>query len=360
MLRFSPSLPSSLAFFAVMVVTSTTSALAQPVTTREAVKVGRRHPDVERAANSGFAFAKNSKLEVLSDAGQGGEGPAWDPNWGILSTGSGGIHRLALDGTQSLLRKDAGTNGLLFDPQGRLIACEPKQRRVTRMQRDGKLEVLTDGYDGKPYNQPNDLTLDSRGRIFFSDACYDGPQNIRQRTADGRSIEGVYRVDAVGKVERVLGAGDVERANGVLISADDKYLFVADNCNDTLGGARKLWRFQLRDDGTLDRDSRTLLYDWQAGSGPDGIKQDVDGNLYVAGGTTVAKPPFEPDNSRPGGIYVIHPESGKVLDFIAVPTDEVTNCAFGGADGRDLYITGGGTLYRVRTNIAGRVLWPRR
>lgn len=360
MLRFSPSLLSSLAVFAVTVVTSTTSALAQPVTTREAVKVGRRHPDVERAANSGFAFAKNSKLEVLSDAGQGGEGPAWDPEWGILSTGSGGIHRLALDGTQSLLRKDAGTNGLLFDPQGRLIACEPQRRRVTRMQRDGKLEVLTDGYDGKPYNQPNDLTLDSRGRIFFSDACYGGPQNIRQRTADGRSIEGVYRIDSLDKVERVLGADDVERANGVLISADDKYLFVADNCNDRLGGARKLWRFRLRDDGSIDRESRTLLYDWREGRGPDGIKQDVEGNLYVAGGTTVAKPPYEPDNSRPGGIYVIHPESGKLLDFIAVPTDEVTNCAFGGADGRDLYITGGGTLYRARTNMTGRVLWPRR
>jgi gluconolactonase len=322
--------------------------------------VVRRHADVDRAAHSGFAFVKDSKLEVLSDAGQGGEGPAWDPEWGILSTGEGGIHRRAVDGTQSLLRKDAGTNGLLFDPQGRLIACEPKQRRVTRMQRDGTLEVLTDAYEGKPYNQPNDVTLDSRGRIFFSDACYGGPQNIRQRTADGRSIEGVYRIDSAGKVERVLGVDDVERANGVLISADDKYLFVADNCNDRLGGARKLWRFRLRDDGRVDHHSRTLLYDWQEGRGPDGIKQDVEGNLYVAGGTNVAKPPYEPDNSRPGGIYVIHPESGQLLDFIAVPTDEVTNCAFGGEDGRDLYITGGGTLYRVRTNMAGRVLWPRR
>ena len=359
MSRFGLLLISSIAAIVGIFIAPMRSTLSQQVTTKSSGAVDRRHPDVEQAANSGFAFAKDSKLEVLSDTGQGGEGPAWDPEWGIISTGSGGIHRRALDGTQSLLRKDAGTNGLLFDPRGRLIACEPKQRRVTRMQRDGKLEVLTGGYDGKPYNQPNDLTLDLRGRIYFSDACYGGPQNIRQRTTDGRSIEGVYRIDSAGKVERVLGADDVERANGVLVSANDKYLFVADNCNDRLGGARKLWRFRLRDDGTVDRDSRTLLYDWQEGRGPDGIKQDVAGNLYVAGGTTVAKPPYEPDNSRPGGIYVIHPESGKLLDFIAVPTDEVTNCAFGGADGRDLYITGGGTLYRVRTNIAGRVVWPR-
>lgn len=334
-------------------VAPTTLALGQQVSARASAESVRLHPDVHRAAHSGFAFAQGAKLEVLSDAGQGGEGPAWDPEWGILSTGQGGIHRRASDGAQSLLRKDAGTNGLLFDPQGRLIACEPKQRRVTRMQRDGTLEVLTDAYDGKPYNQPNDVTLDSRGRIYFSDACYGGPQNIRQRTADGRSIEGVYRIDAAGKVERVLGVDDVERANGVLVSADDKYLFVADNCNDRLGGVRKLWRFLLRDDGRVDRNSRTLLYDWQEGRGPDGIKQDVEGNLYVAGGTTVAKPPYEPDNTRPGGIYVIHPESGKLLDFLAVPTDEVTNCAFGGEDGRDLYITGGGTLYRVRTNNVG-------
>ncbi len=351
---------SSIVTLVGFVVPPTTAALGQEVSARASEGIGRRHPDVARAAKSGFAFAPDAKLEVLSDAGQGGEGPAWDPEWGILSTGQGGIHRRAFDGTQSLLRKDAGTNGLLFDPQGRLIACEPKQRRVTRMQRDGTLEVLTDGYDGKPYNQPNDLTLDSRGRIYFSDACYGGPNNIRQRTADDRSIEGVYRIDAAGKVDRVLGVDDVERANGVLISADDRYLFVADNCNDRLGGARKLWRFSLRDDGSVDRDSRTLLYDWQEGRGPDGIKQDVEGNLYVAGGTTVAKPPYEPDNASPGGIYVIHPESGKLLDFLAIPTDEVTNCAFGGDDGRDLYITGGGTLYRIRTNRAGRTWWPRR
>lgn len=327
--------------------------LAWTATTAAAADATWR-PELAAAAKSGFAFAVDARLEVLSSAGQGGEGPAWDTEWGILSTGKGGIHRRSVEGVESILRRDAGTNGLLFDPQRRLLACEPKQRRVTRMQRDGTLEVLTDGYDGRPYNQPNDLTLDSRGRIYFSDACYGGPQNLRQRTADGRSVEGVYRIDAPGKVERVLGPDDVERANGVLVSADDKQLFVADNCNDRLGGARKLYRFALHDDGTIVAGSRILLYDWGEGRGPDGIKQDVNGNLYVAGGTNVAKPPFEPDNSRPGGIYVLDPQNGKLLGFLPVPTDEVTNCAFGGDDGRDLYITGGGTLYRVRTNFPGR------
>lgn len=327
---------------------STASAIAADAVDRA------MRPELVAAAKNGFAFAVDAKLEVLSAAGQGGEGPAWDREWGILSTGKGGIHRRSADGVESILRKDAGTNGLLFDPQGRLLACEPKQRRVTRMQRDGTIEVLTDSYDGRPYNQPNDLTLDSRGRIYFSDACYGGPQNLRQRTADGRPIEGVYRIDAPGKVQRVLGPNDVERANGVLVSADDKTLFVADNCNDRLGGARKLYRFALAADGTIVPGSRTLLYDWGEGRGPDGMKQDVNGNLYVAGGTNVARPPFEPDNSRPGGIYVLDPQSGKLLGFLPVPTDEVTNCAFGGDEARELFVTGGGTLYRVRTNFAGR------
>lgn len=315
--------------------------------------------DLERVLDNGVAFPKNARLEVVSATGAASEGPAWDPEWGILSTGKGSISRHAIDGTPSVLREQAGANGLLFDREGRLLACEPRQRRVTRMLRDGTLEVLTDAYDGQPYNQPNDLTLDSRGRIYFSDACYGGPQNIRQRSSDGRSIEGVYRIDAPGKVARVLGNDDVERANGVLVSADDRFLFVADNCNDRLGGARKLWRFALRDDGTIEPGSRKLLYDWGKGRGPDGIKQDIEGRLYVAGGTNESKPPFEPDNSRPGGVSVIDPAEGTLLAFLPVPTDEVTNCAFGGADGRDLYVTGGGTLYRIRTTTAGRVTWPK-
>jgi gluconolactonase len=315
--------------------------------------------DLESVTDNGVAFPRGATPEVLAATGTGGEGPAWDPEWGLLSSGNGQINRRSLDGRQTVFREDAGTNGLLFDPEGRLLACEPKRRRITRTSRDGTLEVLTDSYDGHPYNQPNDLALDSKGRIYFSDACYGGPENIRQRSADGRSIEGVYRIDAPGRVQRVLGNDDVERANGVLVSADDRFLFVADNCNDRHGGSRKLLRFALRDDGTVEPGSRKVLYDWQAGRGPDGIKQDREGRLYVAGGTTKPQVPFEPDTSRPGGIYVFDPEDGGLLQFLPVPTDEVTNCGFGGPDGRDLFITAGGTLYRVRTTTPGRVWWPR-
>ncbi len=95
-----------------------------------------------------------------------------------------------------------------------------------------------------------------------------------------------------------------------------------------------------------------------AGScGPDGLKQDRQGRLYVAAGLNKPNPPFEPDRERKGGIYVLSPE-GQLLAFLPVPTDEVTNCAFGGDDRKTLYITGGGTLYSIRTTTPGRVVWP--
>ncbi|HEX4610868.1 MAG TPA: SMP-30/gluconolactonase/LRE family protein, partial [Urbifossiella sp.] len=173
---------------------------------------------------------------------------------------------------------------------------------------------------------------------------------------DGKTVEGVYRIDPDGSVHRVIG-GEVERANGVLVSADNRFLFVADN-NNGVGGARKLWRFNLNGDGTVDAKSQKLLYDWGKGRGPDGIKHDVMGRLYVAAGLNRPNPPAEPDAEVKGGIYVIDPADGKRLAFLPVPTDEVTNCAFGGADVQTLYITGGGTLYSIRTTTPGRTVWP--
>src|SRR5438093_13236974 len=175
------------------------------------------------------------------------------------------------------------------------------------------------------------------------------------RDDKGRTIEGVYRIDAPGKVTHVIGR-EVDRANGVLVSADDRFLYVADNNNDTDGAARALWRFDLKD-GSVDLKSKKLLYDWGTGRGPDGLKQDEKGRLYVAGGLNKPNPPAEPAEDKKGGIYVLSPE-GKLLTFLAVPRDEVTNCAFGGADRKTLYITGGGTLYSIRTTTPGRVVWP--
>jgi len=241
----------------------------------------------------------------------------------------------------------------VFDAQGRLLACEPVQRRITRTEPDGKITILTDRFEGKRYHEPNDLTVDSLGRIYFSDPRYGKDAGRDLRDGKGQIIEGVYRIDVDGKVTRILGR-ELERPNGVLISADDKYLFVADNNNSRLGGARKPWRFDLKKDGSVDVASKKLLHDWDNGRGPDGIKQDQQGRLYVAAGLNRPNPPSEPANDVKGGIYVLSIE-GKLFDYLAVPRDEVTNCAFGGDDLKTLYITAGGTVYSIRTMTPGRV-----
>lgn len=295
-------------------------------------------------------------LTIVSDAGRGGEGPAWDPEFGVLTSGNGNINRLAIDGTSMVFRLDAGTNGLLFDRDGSLLACEHSKRRVTRTMRDGTVKTLTSSFEGKAYNTPNDITLDSSGRIYFSDPRYGSHDDMQQRNASGETIEGVYRIDLDGSVKRVLGR-EVERANGVLVSADNRFLYVADNCNDEKDGARKLWRFELLSDGTAVPSSKRLIHDWGQGRGPDGLKQDELGNLYVAAGRSESRPPFEPETKLKGGIYVFNPE-GSLIEFVHVPRDEVTNCAFGGADLKTLYITGGGILYSIRTLQKGIVTWP--
>ncbi len=343
------------------------------------------------AENDGI-FEPGAKLKVEIANGAGGEGPAWDPKLGLLTTGEDeSIWQLDPAGKSRLWRKGAGANGLLFDAQGRLLCCEPVQRRMTRLDppppplaKGGmggwKLTVLTDNYQGKRYNQPNDVTVDSQGRIYFSDPRYGPRDDMQIRDEQGRTIEGVYRIDPPSpplekggnpdappvekggqggwKVTRILGR-EVDRPNGLLVSEDDRYLFVADNNNSTKEGARKLWRFDLKKDGTVELASRKLLYDWGLGRGPDGVKQDQKGRLYVAGGLNKPNPPAEPAEDVKGGIYVIDPRAGKLLAFLSVPRDEVTNCAFGGDDLRTLYITAGGTIYSIRTTTPGRVVWPR-
>lgn len=285
-----------------------------------------------------------------------GEGPAWHPELGLLFSGHGGINRRDHDGNLHTFRPDAGTNGLLFDRQGRLVACEPVRRRVTRTELDGTITVLTGSFNGKPYNQPNDLAIDSKGRIYFSDPKYGPRTNLDQRDDNGKAIEGVYRIDPDGSVARVI-THEADRPNGLLVTPDDRHLFVADNNNNMVGGAHILWRFDLKENGTIDAASRTKIYDWETGRGPDGMIADVDGRLYVAGGRDNPVPPFETAARHKAGVYVFSTD-GRLIDLIPIPKDEITNCTFGGKDKRTLFITAGGSLWSLRTKSAGVTLFP--
>lgn len=300
-------------------------------------------------------LAPGAKPVMLQEQGAG-EGPAWHPELGLLTSGGGHIYRRDRDGKMSIYRENAGTNGLLFDRAGRLVMCEPVRRRVSRLEKDGTLTVLTDKFEGKRYNQPNDLTIDSQDRIYFSDPRYGDRSDMELLDSAGRKIEGVYRIDPDGRVTRII-THEVDRPNGLVITPDDKYLFVADNNNNTVGGAHKLFRFGLKADGTVDFASQKLIHDWKATRGPDGMKLDSAGRLFVAAGLNRQNPPFETQPEPTAGIYVFSPE-GKLLEFIPIPRDETTNCAFGGDDLKTLFITAGGSLWSVPVETAGRPVWP--
>jgi gluconolactonase len=300
-------------------------------------------------------LASGAKPELLQEQGAG-EGPAWHPELGLLTSGSGHVWRRDRDGKQSVYRENAGTNGLLFDRDGRLVMCEPGRRRVSRLEKDGQLTVLAETYEGKRFNQPNDLTIDARGRIYFSDPRYGDRSSMELIDKDGRKIEGVYRIDPEGRVTRIV-THEVDRPNGLVVTPDDKYLYVADNNNNSVGGARKLWRFDLKSDGTVDFATQKLVYDWKQTRGPDGVKLDSAGRLFVAAGLNRQNAPFETQDKPTAGVYVFSP-AGELLEFIPIPRDETTNCAFGGNDLKTLFITAGGSLWSVRVNTPGKPVWP--
>lgn len=295
------------------------------------------------------------------------EGPAWHPSGNVYFTdiANNRIVRRDSEGALHTYRTPSGrANGLLFDRQGRLLACEGGgeggNRRVTRTELNGTITVMADRFEGKKLNSPNDLAIDSKGRIYFSDPRYGDRRDLELFDKAGRDIEGVYRIDGPGQIARVI-THEVHRPNGILVSTDDKFLFVADNVNDGpndgIGGNRKLWRFALNADGTVDPASRKLLFDWGSDRGPDGMALDSEGRIFATAGFNHPKPPAETNTKYKAGVYIFSPE-GELLDRIPVPADMITNCTFGGEDLRTLFVTAGHKLWSIRVQQPGRLAWP--
>lgn len=249
------------------------------------------------------------------------------------------------------------SNGLMFDAHGSLIACEGSDsggRRVTRWNVQNKTrETVADRYMGKRFNAPNDLSIDLKGRIYFTDPRYLGtePRELEHRA--------VYRIDTDGSVVEITH--EVEKPNGIAVSPDQKTLYVADHNNGTDRidptqpkpklGAMKVYAFPLGPDGLVNGPRRTLI-DFGHEEGSDGMTVDVRGNVYLA-----ARAP-----SRPG-ILVLSP-AGKEVAFIPTGkpqphdakefTGMPSNCDFGiGDDSNVLYATVDKKLYRMRINAQG-------
>ena len=285
------------------------------------------------------------------------EGPAADAEGNVYFSDIMNSHiwKLSAAGKLSIFRDGSGrTNGNTFDAQGRLLSCEGGEmgpggrRRIVRTDmRTGAITVLTDRYEGVRYNSPNDIVADAQGRIYFTDPCY-GDRSLVEM-----EIEGVYRIDPSGQVTRVVEQPAIQRPNGLAITPDDRKLYLVDS-NPNRGGNRKIWAFDIQPDGSLAH--QTLVYDFAPGRGGDGMRLDMKGNLWIAAG--ISRPRTENETTlNPPGIYVITPH-GKVLGYIPVPEDVVTNLCFAGPDKKTLYVTAGKTLYRMNVNVPGWSIYP--
>jgi gluconolactonase len=300
-------------------------------------------------ASAGWKPASMQELEIATSVSML-EGPTVDADGNVYFTDilMQRIMRFSKDGVFSVFREKSNVaNGLVIDPLGRLVAAEGSSSptaersgmktggipRVTRTDlKTGRMEILADKYEGKPLSGPNDVTIDSQGRLYFTDS----------------SGAAVYRLDGPGKIARILAAPDVQRPNGIQIAPDDKTLYIVE-ANGVEGGARNIRAYDLLPDGTV-RNMR-VLYDFYPGRSADGMSIDTQGNLYAAAGMHRTRGTAETLDTK-CGVYVISPQ-GKLLKFIPIPEDYLTNTAFGGPDMKTLYITAGKTLYKVRNDIAG-------
>jgi len=321
---------------------------AQRPTQQEAFqgRIIRLDPEMDKIV------ASDAKIEKLAGNFGFTEGPVWVPAEGgylLFSdipnnvirkwTPSGQVtvflEKSGYEGEVPADARNLGSNGLTLDLEGRLIICEHGNRRVTRLEADGKRTVLADRYENKRLNSPNDIVRKSDGSLYFTDPPY-GLAKQDEDPAKELNFNGIYRLQD-GKL--TLLYRELTRPNGLAFSPDEKYLYVANS-----DPKRKIWmRFEVTRTGTLQ--SPEVFYDatamFQEGL-PDGMKVDREGRLYCTG---------------PGGILIFSP-SGRLLGRIELP-EIPANLAFGDQDGKTLYITARTGLYRVRLNVEGIRPLPR-
>ena len=279
------------------------------------------------------------------------EGPtvAEDGTVYFTDLGNNRIMRLTTDGQLSTFRQPSyRANGLIFDTEWRLLACESGDGdtvlpRVTRTDMEtGEIEVIADAIEGKQLHSPNDLSFDGQGRIYFTDRP--GPNPRPEQTG----VHGVYRIDPDGTVARILTEPEVMRPNGIVISPDDRTLYVIET-EQSEGGPRLIRAYDLSAEGTVS--NMRVFHDFYPGRSGDGMTIDGEGNLYVAAGLNRRRGTSETLDTV-AGIHVFSP-AGELLEHIPIPEDTITNAAFGGADLRTLYVTAGKTLYSFRTDVSG-------
>jgi gluconolactonase len=292
------------------------------------------------------AAREREDLELVATGFEFTEGPVWSPEGALLfsSPNTNSIYRLDPELEKVTLFRpksgytgvdigrflQPGSNGLTFDPAGRLVLCQHGNRRVLRVNPHGDTTVIADSFEGRRLNSPNDVVCRSDGSVWFTDPPFGRPGMADDPDRE-LAFSGVFRVSPDGEVSLIDAT--LEGPNGIAFSPDERTLYVGNWDPD----AKVVVRYELSGAGqVLDR---SVLFDMTDAPGEDaidGIKVDVEGNLYVCG---------------PGGVWVISP-AGERLGLIELP-EAPHNLAFGGADSRDLYVTALTSVYRLRTDVPG-------
>ncbi|HAA69933.1 MAG TPA: gluconolactonase [Planctomycetaceae bacterium] len=296
-------------------------------------------------------IAKDAVIEVLCGGFEWAEGPVWVPEQGNKFGGfvlfSDIPHNAVMKwqegvGVSVFLKpsgytgvadygREPGSNGLALDPSGRLVLCEHGDRRVSVLTKGGGKLTLADRWNGKRFNSPNDLAIRRNGDVFFTDPIYGLPQRADDPL---REIDfcGVYRLQSDGAV--TLQYKEISRPNGIAFSPDEKILYVANS-----DGNDPVWRaFPVQEDGNLGSPSSffdSSKDDRISRGGGDGLKVDVQGNVFATG---------------PGGVLVLSPH-GKLLGRI-VTGERIANVGWGN-DGSVLYLTSDMYLCRIQTLTKG-------
>jgi gluconolactonase len=244
------------------------------------------------------------------------------------------------------------TNGLCFDAHGRLFGCCSGGRSILRFDADGKNTVIADRVDGRKLSTPNDLAIDRKGRIWFTNPVNEGnwdPTEVEE--LDNRSVlradpqqDGSYTVTRV--------TFDTTQPNGILVSQDQRTLYVAES-GYTRGIARELRAYPIKGDGSLG--TPDVLFTW--GEDARGVHRGIDGMCLDADGNIVATAGWEV--SGPGPMLYVFSPNGRVLETHPVAANRPTNVCFGGADMSTVFVTStNGHFFKAQTHRTGWAMYP--
>ncbi|TKC03951.1 SMP-30/gluconolactonase/LRE family protein [Pedobacter frigoris] len=263
-------------------------------------------------------------LRLISDQFSFTEGPAVNKKGEVFFTDQPNdkIWKYGLDGKLSIFMDKSGrANGLHFDRSGNLLVCADEQNQLWSIDKNGKIKVLIKDLDGKQLNGPNDLWVDKKGGIYFTDPYYQ--RDYWTRKQPELEKQNVYYLPAGKKKQLTLALDDLKQPNGIVGTPDGKYLYVSDL------GARKTYRYEIMAEGKLG--NKKLMFE----KGSDGMTLDEEGNIYITG----------------NGVTVFNKEG---LQLAHVPLKGWTgNVCFVGKDRKQLFITSGKTIYIVPMRVRG-------